>query len=251
MALKSRPRDADLYAMPDIIPRTDGDFSTWAKNLLNLVNDHQFDWPVNGGFLIDANDAQETWAAAYAAAVAARAAAEAATKTKQQARADYEAALRPLVRQLQALPEVSDADRANLGITIRTKGPRSVPPPTSRPVAIVASGERLTHALRLVDEAGLTTGGSARGRTARPRGAARAEVFVALTPPGSPAPPPPRPVDSAPTVYRYVGSVSDGSTTLTFDAAKGGQQAHYLARWVNTAGEPGPWSETVSATVAA
>jgi len=31
----------------------------------------------------------------------------------------------------------------------------------------------------------------------------------------------------------------------------GGKVAHYMLRWVNTRGEKGPWSETVSATIGA
>lgn len=35
-----------------------------------------------------------------------------------------------------------------------------------------------------------------------------------------------------------------------FDAAEEGQMAHWVGRWVNTRGNQGPWSDTVSATVA-
>ncbi|MDX2117535.1 MAG: hypothetical protein SFY96_05055, partial [Planctomycetota bacterium] len=212
--------------------------------LLDGVNARQFDRPVNPALLIAANDAASAWSSAFADAVAARNAAEAATQNKQHARAAYEAALRPIVRQLQSLPEVTNGDRASLGITVASPRRSVVPPPPSPRVAIVDAGARLTHTLRLFDTAALAPGGNARGRTARPRGAARAELFVAFTPPGSPAP-------SDLDAFRYVQSISDGHATLSFDAARGGQQAHYLARWVNTAGQPGPWSETASATVAA
>jgi hypothetical protein len=37
---------------------------------------------------------------------------------------------------------------------------------------------------------------------------------------------------------------------LEHDAADAGKLAHYLLRWVNTRSETGPWSETVSATIA-
>jgi len=36
---------------------------------------------------------------------------------------------------------------------------------------------------------------------------------------------------------------------LLHDPAEGGKLAHYLLRWVNSSGEPGPWSETVTATI--
>jgi hypothetical protein len=36
-----------------------------------------------------------------------------------------------------------------------------------------------------------------------------------------------------------------------FKAGEGGKTAVYMARWVNTRGEKGPWSEITTATVAA
>ena len=36
-----------------------------------------------------------------------------------------------------------------------------------------------------------------------------------------------------------------------FPQDKGGQQAHYMARWVSPRNASGPWGETASATVAA
>jgi hypothetical protein len=108
----------------------------------------------------------------------------------------------------------------------------------------VESGQRLTHQLRLVDESTPT-------RRARPKGVQRAEVFVALTAPGQPAPPPPSGASSDPGDYRYIGSVTRGETTLSFESDKGGMQAHYMSRWVSTNGATGPWSDTASATVAA
>lgn len=51
--------------------------------------------------------------------------------------------------------------------------------------------------------------------------------------------------------FRYVQSVSDGSTALRFESPQGGMQAHYMARWVTRRGAIGPWSDTSSATIAA
>ena len=39
--------------------------------------------------------------------------------------------------------------------------------------------------------------------------------------------------------------------TLDFAASDGGKNANYLLRWVNPAGEKGPWSETATATIGA
>jgi hypothetical protein len=34
-----------------------------------------------------------------------------------------------------------------------------------------------------------------------------------------------------------------------FDPVQGGSMGHWVARWVNTRGETGPWSDVVSATI--
>ncbi len=36
-----------------------------------------------------------------------------------------------------------------------------------------------------------------------------------------------------------------------YPGGDGGKMAHYMLRWINTRGETGPWSETVSATIGA
>lgn len=171
----------------------------------------------------DVEIAIAAWHEAYAAHVAARRAAE--------------AAIRPVVAQVQVMPEVDNAVRARFGISLRDATRTPAPVPTTAPTALVTSAARLTHTLRLVDESTPT-------RRARPKGVGRAELFVALTLAGQPAP-------ADPSAYRYIGSVKRGETTLSFESDKGGMQAHYLSRWVSTSGAAGPWSNTASATVAA
>jgi hypothetical protein len=131
--------------------------------------------------------------------------------------------------------EPPNADRVEMRVIVRDTS--QAPAPSSRSLALVESGQRLTHQLRLVDDGSPT-------KRARPRGVERAEVFVALTPPATPAPADER-------AHRSVQSVSDGSMTLSFEASQGGMQAHYMARWVTRRGAIGAWSETSSATVAA
>ncbi|XVJ60055.1 MAG: hypothetical protein HEQ23_11925 [Tepidisphaera sp.] len=219
------------------MPRPDGDFAAWANHYYDAVEKW---WSVNGfdeSELKPLKDALALWAAAYPAHVAAQQRAEGARQAKDAARAALEKQVRPVTNFVQGYPKTTNADRAEMGITVRDTSPTPAPAPSSRPLALVESGQRLTHQLRLVDESTPT-------RRARPKGVQRAEVFVALTPPGSPAP-------ANPSDYRYIGSVTRGETTLSFESDKGGMQAHYLSRWVSTSGATGPWSETASATVAA
>lgn len=219
------------------MPRPDGNFAAWVNQYCDAVEKFYgvqgFD-PIG---LADLKEALEMWNALYPEHVKAQAAAQGARQAKDAARAALEKEVRHVTNFVQGYPKTSDADRATIGITLRNTARTRVGGPSSRPLALVESGQRLTHQLRLVDE-------STPNRRARPRGIERAEVFVALTAPGQPAP-------SDPREYRYIGSVKRGETTLRFETNKGGMQAHYLSRWVSTSGATGPWSDTASATVAA
>ncbi|MCC6320132.1 MAG: hypothetical protein IT438_01705 [Phycisphaerales bacterium] len=218
-------------------PRPDGDFSAYMIHYFQAVKTWWVGHGLDLGGLSALEAALNAWVAAYPAHTAAQAAAGSARERKDAARAELEQQARPITSFIQSFPATTDADRATIGITIRSAGAGGGGSPTSVPLVIVNAGERLTHGLRLSDESTPT-------RRARPRGVERAEVFVALTPSMQPAP---ASIES----YRYLGSTSDGATVLSFTSDKGGMQAHYLARWVTRRGAPGPWSATASATIAA
>jgi hypothetical protein len=226
------------------MPRPDGDFSAWASHYNNAVKAW---WDARG---LDANDlkpldeALSAWDAAYPAHVAAQAAAEAARQAKDAARAELEKQVRPITNFVQTYFGTTNADRAAMGITVRPPKGTPAQTPTTRPLTIVDELRPSAAPRGEPDESTPT-------RRARPAGVQRAEVFVALTAPGQPAPPPPSGARSNPGDYRYIGSVTRGETTLSFESDKGGMQAHYLSRWVSTSGATGPWSDTASATVAA
>ncbi len=226
------------------MPRPDGDFAAWANQYYEAVKKFYDAQGFDPTDLKPLETALENWNKDYPAHVAAQQRAEGARQAKDAARAALEKQVRPVTNFVQGYPKTTNADRAEMGITVRDTSPTPVPAPSSRPLALVESGQRLTHQLRLVDESTPT-------RRARPKGVQRAEVFVALTPPGSPAPAPPPIGEPGGGDYRYIGSVTRGETTLSFESDKGGMQAHYLSRWVSTGGATGPWSDTASATVAA
>ena len=137
---------------------------------------------------------------------------------------------------------------------------------------MVAVGGRLTHHLRLVDESTLTSGRGGKARRAKPAGVLGAEVWVRLVEPhgqmahghiakaeegSAGATDTPRaPEDSArslgdPAAFTFLTMTTRPSFRAEFKAGEGGKTAVYMARWVNTRGEKGPWSEVTTATVAA
>jgi hypothetical protein len=111
-------------------------------------------------------------------------------------------------------------------------------------VVQVESGQRLTHTLRFTDAAAPT-------RRGKPPGTIGAECWLALTPPGHPAPPLNSPGLGGSDSYKFLSVSSRGNLQTDFPSAEAGKTAYYALRWVSTRGEKGPWSEVAAATVAA
>ncbi len=93
--------------------------------------------------------------------------------------------------------------------------------------------ERLRHTIQFVDE--LTSS------HAKPDGVVGCEVWVKV---GDPAP-----ADAS--ALKYLATDTLTPYTVDYDGADAGKIAYYMLRWVNTRGEQGPWSQTVSATIGA
>lgn len=237
--------DAETIHMPERrIPRPDANFAAYANHYYEAVKKFYKTQGLDPDLLTPLMKALEAWNAVYPAHVAARNAAEAARASKDAAKRELERQIRPVSSFVQSYPATTDADRATIGISVRITGGTPVPPPTSRPVLLVEAGSRLTHRLRIADAGDAGDGTLAAPRVKRPRGAHGAEVYLALV---NPHEPPPQDMER----YTFVRTVTGGSAEVTFKAPQGGQQAAYLVRWVSATGEPGPWGEMVTATVAA
>ncbi|HUT94828.1 MAG TPA: hypothetical protein VMY37_35550 [Thermoguttaceae bacterium] len=220
--------------MADYIPGADGAFHSWQDNFATYVAANFAALGLDALEIVDLNGARAAWSTAYPAHTAAQAAAESARETKDTARQAYEAEIRPLVRRLQASPDVDNTERAAMGITVPDGTPTAAVPPATRPVVTVDTAERLRHVIAFQDEATPT-------RKAKPQGVMGAEIWVKI---GDPAPVDPSELD-------FLAVDSRTPYTTDFDGADGGKTAHYMLRWVNTRGEKGPWSETASATIGA
>ena len=59
----------------------------------------------------------------------------------------------------------------------------------------------------------------------------------------------PAPVD--PSELTFLATDTRTPYVATFAGADANKVAHYMVRWESTRGEPGPWSETASATIGA
>jgi hypothetical protein len=173
-------------------------------------------------------------------------------------RAAQEKEVRPVTNFVQGWPKTTNADRVEMGITVRDTSPTPALAPTSRLLAAVDSGQRLTHTLHLSDE-------STPARRARPCGLLGAEVCVKLVTPGtghqglgtsecsgdSVSSTPVHCDQSQVVGLVFLTKATRPSVTASFEAAAGGKTAVYMLRWVSTRGEKGPWSDVTTATVAA
>jgi hypothetical protein len=220
--------------MPDYLPSADGDFQLWQQNFVTYAAGHMAELGLMATDLVDAAVAQTAWDTAYAANNSAQITARTAAQFKKDKRSSFEDCIRPLVRRLQASPDVSDDERRALGITVRdgTSTPTSVVGISSnRPLATVDTSQRLRHEIKFVDEATPTS-------RAKPSGAMGCEIWVKV---GA------APAD--PSELTFVALDTASPYIAEYNGADAGKTAYYMLRWVNTRSEKGPWSETVAATI--
>jgi hypothetical protein len=85
------------------------------------------------------------WSNALTAHVNAQATAQSARQTKDGARDSLEALVRALVARLQSSAAVDDAERQAMGIPVYDTTPTPVVAPTTRPVGMVDTSQRLRH----------------------------------------------------------------------------------------------------------
>ncbi len=170
---------------------------------------------------------------AYDDHIIAQEAARSARVTKDDARDAVVEAVRAAVRQIQASPACTDTIRADFRITVPDEERTAPPPPETRPIGSVDFSQRLRHTLRLADQSEPT-------RRSKPEGVATAEIWLKI---GDEA--------GGPADYRLLDKTTETRFTAEYPETEGNKTAHYLLRWVNSRGEKGPWSETVSATIAA
>jgi hypothetical protein len=219
--------------MADYLPGPDADFQAWVTNFVTYANANLAALGLTAADLTPITTNQTTFNTGFAAHIAAKAAAVAARENKDDARSGLTAVVRPLVRRLQASPQVSDAEKAALGITVASE-PTPIGPPTTAPMTAVECGARLQHTLRFVDEATPT-------RKAKPAGVLGVEIWrkIGIAPPVSE------------NELSFVAVDTNAPFVVTYPIADGGKTAYYWLRWVSPTGERGPWGEQAQATIAA
>ena len=221
--------------MADYIPSSDAEFNGWLGNFVTYASANEVALGLTVGDVAPIATAQTTWAGALASHVTAQQTAKSATQQKNTDRTSVVTLVRTLVGQLQASAAVDDTERAALGITVPDSEPTPVGPPTSRPILLTGCLQRLQHTVAFMDELTPTS-------KAKPAGVMGAEIWVKVD-----GPPPVDPDAD----LRFLGLDTRTPYIAEYAGADGGKPAHYMARWVNSRGEKGPWSETLTVTISA
>lgn len=222
-----------IYNM-DFIAKSDADFYNQAKhyNAYVKVNFAALGLTLDDATKLDA--AFLKFENSYFAHLAAIAASEAASQTKTSDKSSLISIIREDTKVIQANPSVTNAQKAELGVTVPKETKTAAPVPTTRPIADIDNKQRLQHIIHFFDE------GSVKSK-AKPEGVRGCEIWCKIG--GEP------PLDENET--KYLATDTKTPYIAHFDGADGGKTAHYMLRWVNTRNEPGPWSETISVTISA
>lgn len=220
--------------MPDYIPPPDPGFNQFA--LLFVA------YCVANGPALGLTAAQTgaltslmgNWTSTFGLHNTAQLAAKSATAAKDTARTNLELLVREVAQFVQGRSVTTDAQRQSLGLPKHDGTRTPTAPITSRPILRVDTAQRLRHTIRVTDE------GTPNSRR-RPEGAMGFELWCKH------GGPPPGGLGDC----EYLGTVVRSPNVEEFEPGDAGVTIHYIARWMNKAGDPGPLSETVSATVPA
>jgi hypothetical protein len=229
----------------DFIPSRQADLLAWSRNFRDHINNPP--GPAQFGLTIAQAAHYTALHDAYAASLAL--ARDPSTnsrsniQTKNDAKAALKAEARVLARIIRANPDVDNAQRIELGLTVPAAAtPNFAPMSVSeyKPVVMVQATIGRTVRLRIRGNA-MTT------RRARPAGTVGAVVLSYVAPPHSPEEnSPPESISK----WSYCGHATRPTFQVNFGAeVPAGSKVWFVACWVNTRGSNGPFSTAVSTRI--
>ena len=216
----------------DYIPKSDAELASFLDNFATKVASDKGKFSFSDAEVTELTTANTDYQTALAELAEAEDNYNAKLEAKRQAEERAVAATRARAQQIQANPTIADEERAGLRLPVRDKQPTRVNVPQSFPIVVIDNSKRLRQTLSYFDNNTPTS-------RARPAGIAGAEVsrYIGQTPP------------SGPEQFQRLDESRRSPYTVEYTGADAGKTAYYMLRWVNSRGEKGPWSETVSATI--
>jgi hypothetical protein len=219
--------------MPDYMPASDPEFDLWQKTLVSKTKENQAAWGISAIKLEPLESKQGLWNMAFSKASNKQDRTAADVQAKNDAGSEYKKEIRKFViENLSYNGSVTDSDRTLMGLTVKSGTRTATPVPTTSPLGTVDFAVRLQHTLHLSDQATPQS-------KAKPAGVHGCEVWSKLG--GEP------PKDAS--ELQYLGVSTTNSYTITYEGKQANNVVYYWLRWVNTRGEYGPWSVTVSSII--
>ncbi len=216
----------------DLIPKNDDAFNKLQAQFVGAVAADAAGYGIPAADVTQMQADQTTWNTAYPAHVKAQEDAKTAAEKKNAVRTKLETDIRGAAKKINGTPGVDNALRVSAGLKAHATTRTPVAVPSTKPIGRTEPDSHYTIALHIADE--LTP-----KRAARPAGARLCQVWMHV---GDPAP-------ADPTGFAFVRNVTRTPYLDVHPAADAGKSVYYLLRWENSKGEPGPWSDVVTAKV--
>lgn len=220
--------------MADYIPAPDDEFNTYATTkFAPYANTNATALGIAVAQLTALNDALVQWGYAWPGFLNAESAFRAATDEKGTRRGDLEAAIRTIAGKVQTNASVTDAQKSALGITVRKTTRTPAPVPTTTPsIQRIDTSTRGILRLFIVDA-------STPDSRAKPDGVQGCEIREQIA--GT------APTD--PNTMAFLAIETRMPYRADFEPTDVGKTVYFAMRWLNTRGEPGPWSAVFNAVI--
>ncbi len=217
----------------EIIPAKDADFNDFQTIACPYLNTRAVALGLDAGEITNMLALHTSWDTNWTLYINAATRTASVITTKSDTKLDLTASLRELIQDAKRSPSITDTDRTTLNLPNPNEVRTHVKPPTSVPDIEVRKIEHLIHVLNI-------TNPDEPESRAKPKGVANIEIYKAL---GIEKP---KSMDS----FKFIGTSTRTLYTAKHVIEEMGQTAWYIARYVSTRGEAGPWSDVISSVIA-
>jgi hypothetical protein len=216
------------------IPVNDDALDPFVNNFQTLIAANPTNYGLVAADATAITAAYTSWHTAFLAAINPTTRTKATVATKNTQKTNVLQVVRRYAATIRANHGISDALKIGLGVHIPDTVPTPVPPPTTQPVLTIVDAGIGSQVLRAADQ-------TTPNKRARPVGTTGLLLFRAVDTAAAPDP----------TTAQFLTFLTRSDFTSTFTMADNGKTATYFARWTNSRGELGPWSEPLVMRIAA